>query len=60
MSINALQEYTRIAKLGSASITDSAEEIKMARIVTGNQVNTLTMTADENMELTVFTQMKKK
>jgi len=52
--------YQKGTELGSASMTDSAEEIKMARIVTGNQVNTLTLTADENMELTMSVDLSTK
>jgi len=40
--------------------TDGDEEVTMARIVTGNQVNTLTMTADENMELTMSVDLSSK
>ena len=51
--------------LGSSTVignltTDSNEEVTMARIVTGNQVNTLTMTADENMELTMSVDLSSK
>ena len=52
--------YQKGTELGSASTTDSAEEVSMARIVTGNQVNTLTMTADENMELTMSVDLSSK